>query len=123
VSSSVRAPYIARENDYQAAAQQAQLIRALYETQNELVLEQPVVMADDEAKRTAWAILASAWVERDSFELFLPPSFLALEGERSRRRASRHGVQQGSDQLHRTRGFGVGRGSTGRASVHPARSS
>jgi hypothetical protein len=42
------------------------------------VLELPVVMTDDEAKRAAWAILASAWVERDSFELYLPPSFLRL---------------------------------------------
>jgi hypothetical protein len=71
--------YLARENDYQAAAQQAQLIQDLYETKNELVLELPVVMTDDEAKRAAWAILASAWVERDGFELFLPPSFLALD--------------------------------------------
>ncbi|NKB16147.1 MAG: hypothetical protein HC774_03425 [Sphingomonadales bacterium] len=37
------------------------------------------MMTDDEAKRAAWAILASAWVERDSFELFLPPSFLTLD--------------------------------------------
>jgi hypothetical protein len=68
-----------RENDYQAAAQQAQLIQDLHETKNELVLELPVVMTDDESKRAAWAILASAWVERDSFELFLPPSFLTLD--------------------------------------------
>ena len=73
------ARYIARENDYQAAAQQAQLIQDLYETKNELVLELPVVMTNDEAKRAAWAILASAWVERDGFELFLPPSFLTLD--------------------------------------------
>ena len=71
--------YLARENDYQAAAQQAQLIQDLYETRNELVLELPVVMTDDEAKRAAWAILASAWVERDGFELYLPPSFLTLD--------------------------------------------
>ena len=71
--------YLARENDYQAAAQQAQLIQDLYETKNELVLELPVVMTDDEAKRAAWAILASAWVERDGFELYLPPSFLTLD--------------------------------------------
>ena len=45
--------YLARENDYQAAAQQAQLIQDLYETKNELVLELPVVMTDDEAKRAA----------------------------------------------------------------------
>jgi hypothetical protein len=60
-------------------AQQAQLIQDLYETRNELVLELPVVMTDDEAKRAAWAILASAWVERDGLELYLPPSFLALD--------------------------------------------
>ena len=71
--------YLARDNDYQAAAQQAQLIQDLYETRNELVLELPVVMTDDEAKRAAWAILASAWVERDGFELYLPPSFLTLD--------------------------------------------
>ena len=71
--------YLVRENGYQAAAQQAQLIQDLYETRNELVLELPVVMTDDEAKRAAWAILASAWVERDGFELYLPPSFLALD--------------------------------------------
>jgi hypothetical protein len=71
--------YLSRENDYQAAAQQAQLIQDLYETKNELVLELPVVMSDDKAKRAAWAILASAWVERDGFELYLPPSFLALD--------------------------------------------
>jgi Putative phage tail protein len=71
--------YLARENDYQTAAQQAQLIQDLYETKNELVLELPVVMTDDEAKRAAWAILASAWVERDGFELYLPPSFLTLD--------------------------------------------
>ncbi len=71
--------YLARENDYQAAAQQAQLIQDLYETRDELVLELPVVMTDDEAKRAAWAILASAWVERDGFELYLPPSFLTLD--------------------------------------------
>ena len=45
--------YLARENDYQAAAQQAQLIQDLYETRNELVIELPVVMTDDEAKRAA----------------------------------------------------------------------
>ena len=48
--------YLARENDYQAAAQagkQAQLIQDLYETRNELVLELPVVMIVDEAKRAA----------------------------------------------------------------------
>ncbi len=71
--------YLSRRNGYQAAAQQAQLIQDLYETKNELVLELPVVMTDDEAKRAAWAILASAWVERDFFELYLPPSFLALD--------------------------------------------
>jgi Putative phage tail protein len=71
--------YLAYQNDYQAAAQQAQLIQDLYETKNELVLELPVVMTDDEAKRAAWAILASAWVERDGFELYLPPSFLTLD--------------------------------------------
>ena len=71
--------YLARDNDYQAATQQAQLIQDLYETRNELVLELPVVMTDDEAKRAAWAILASAWVERDGFELYLPPSFLTLD--------------------------------------------
>jgi hypothetical protein len=71
--------YLARENDYGAAAQQAQLIQDLYETRNELVLELPVVMTDDEAKRAAWAILASAWVERHGFEMFLPPSFLPLD--------------------------------------------
>ena len=71
--------YVSRESDYQAAAQQAQFIQDLYETRNELVLELPVVMSDDEAKRAAWAILASAWIERDGFELFLPPSFLALD--------------------------------------------
>jgi hypothetical protein len=43
------------------------------------VLELPVVMTDDEVKRAAWAILASAWVERDSFAVFLPPSFLRLD--------------------------------------------
>ncbi len=48
-------------------------------TRNERVLELPVVMTDDEAKRAAWAILASAWVERDSFELFLPLAFLRLD--------------------------------------------
>jgi hypothetical protein len=71
--------YLSRENDYQAAAQQAQLIQDLYETKNELVLELPVVMTDDVAKRAAWAILASAWIVRDSFELYLPPSFLTLD--------------------------------------------
>ncbi|MDH3660910.1 MAG: phage tail protein, partial [Alphaproteobacteria bacterium] len=71
--------YLSRENDYQAAAQQAQLIQDLYETRNELVLELPIVMTDDEAKRAASAILASAWVERDGFELFLPPAFMRLD--------------------------------------------
>ena len=33
----LRSRYLARENDYQAAAQQAQLIQDLYETKNELV--------------------------------------------------------------------------------------
>ena len=71
--------YLSRENDYQAAAQQAQLIQDLYETKNELVLELPIVMTDDEAKRAASAILASAWVERDGFELYLPPAFMRLD--------------------------------------------
>ena len=75
--------YLNRDAGYQPAAQQAaqqaQLIQDLYETKNELVLELPVVMTDDEAKRAAWAILASAWVERESFELFLPPSFVTLD--------------------------------------------
>ena len=52
--------YLARENDHQAAAQQTQLIQDLYDTRNELVLELLGVMTDDEAKRAAWAILASA---------------------------------------------------------------
>ncbi|MDH3660764.1 MAG: phage tail protein [Alphaproteobacteria bacterium] len=71
--------YLSRENDYQAAAQQVQLIQDLYETKHELVLELPIVMTDDEAKRAASAILASAWVERDGFELFLPPAFMRLD--------------------------------------------
>ena len=71
--------YLSRANDYQAAAQQAQLIQDLYETRNELVLELPIVMTDDQAKRTASAILASAWMERDRFELYLPPAFMGLD--------------------------------------------
>ena len=44
-----------------------------------MVLELPIVMTDDEAKRAASAILASAWVERDGFELYLLPAFMRLD--------------------------------------------
>jgi hypothetical protein len=71
--------YLSRANDYQAAAQQAQLIQDLYETRNELVLALPIVMTDDEAKQAASAILASTWIERDGFELYLPPAFMRLD--------------------------------------------
>jgi hypothetical protein len=71
--------YLSRANDYQPAAQQAQLIQSLYETRQELVVELPVVMADDEARQAGESILASAWVERDGFELHLPPSFIRLD--------------------------------------------
>jgi hypothetical protein len=36
-------------------------------------------MADDEARQAGEVILASAWVERDGFELHLPPAFLRLD--------------------------------------------
>ena len=70
--------HLSRENDYQSAARHAQLIQDLYDTKHDLVLELPIVMTDDEAKRAASAILASARVERDGFELNLPPALMRL---------------------------------------------
>jgi hypothetical protein len=65
--------------DYEPATQPARRIQAAHASANRLDLELPIVLTDQQAKDIAAQTLASAWVERHSLELFLPPRHIRLD--------------------------------------------
>lgn len=65
------------ERDYQTNAQRAR--RALFDTEPDISVELPIVLAASEGKTIAERMLSSAWLRRDRFTTSLPVRYIGLE--------------------------------------------
>ncbi len=68
-----------RSGDYQQGSQSARRIAATMASRNAVILELPMALTAETAKRAADKMLSAAWTGRSSFNARLPPDYLALD--------------------------------------------
>lgn len=68
-----------RDGDYQQGSQSARRIATTMASRNAVILELPMALSAETAKRAADRMLTEAWTGRSSFTARLPPDYLALD--------------------------------------------